>query len=58
MNWSSVLFNCLTNLIAFCEEMTALVDESRMVDIVYFDFTTAFNTVSHNIFISRQTDEA
>lgn len=32
--------------------MTALVDESRMVDIVYFDFT-AFNTVSQNIFIDK-----
>lgn len=34
--------SCLTNLIAFCNEMIDLMDEGRAVDVVYFDFTKAF----------------
>lgn len=44
--------NCkssLTNLIAFYDEMSGLVDEERMVDGVYLDFRKAFDSISHNI---------
>lgn len=34
--------SCLTNLIAFCSEVTGLMDEGGAVDVVYFDFTKAF----------------
>ncbi|GAB0186715.1 trace amine-associated receptor 2 [Grus japonensis] len=33
--------------------MTGLVDEGRTVDIVYLDFSKAFDTVSHKIFIEK-----
>ena len=36
----------LTNLFTFCDEMTGLADEGRAVDIVYLDFSKAFDTVS------------
>ncbi|KAK4826732.1 hypothetical protein QYF61_010985 [Mycteria americana] len=39
--------SCLTNLINFYDEMTGLVDERRVVGIVYPDFSKAFDTVSH-----------
>ncbi|KAK4826654.1 LOW QUALITY PROTEIN: hypothetical protein QYF61_010639 [Mycteria americana] len=38
----------LTNLINFYHEMTGL-DEGRAVDIVYLDFSKAFDTVCHKI---------
>ncbi|PKU42607.1 rna-directed dna polymerase from mobile element jockey- hypothetical protein [Limosa lapponica baueri] len=41
--------SCLTNLIAFYEGMTGWIDEGRAVDAVYFDFSKAFDTVSHSI---------
>lgn len=44
--WSAWIMegkSCLTNLIAFYGEMTGSVDEGRTVDIVYLDFSMAFD---------------
>ncbi|KAK4828011.1 LOW QUALITY PROTEIN: hypothetical protein QYF61_022788 [Mycteria americana] len=41
--------SCLTNLISFYDKMTHLVDEGKALDVVYVDFSKAFDTVSHSI---------
>ncbi|GAB0179763.1 mitochondrial enolase superfamily member 1 [Grus japonensis] len=42
-----------TNLIVFCDSMTGWVDEGRAVDVVYLDFSKAFDTVPCNNLIGK-----
>ncbi|GAB0207550.1 mitochondrial enolase superfamily member 1 [Grus japonensis] len=44
---------CLTSLIAFYDGMIGWVDEGRAVDVVYLDFSKAFDTVSYNILTGK-----
>jgi ribonucleases P/MRP protein subunit RPP40 len=39
--------SCTTNLLAFLEKITTVVDEGEAADVVYLDFAKAFDTVPH-----------
>ena len=45
--------SCFTNLISFYDRVARLVDEGKSVDVIYLDFSKAFDTVPRSILLEK-----
>ena len=45
--------SCLTNLLSALESWTRIIDAGHRVDVIYLDYSKAFDTVPHQRFLHK-----
>ncbi|KAF4789344.1 RNA-directed DNA polymerase from mobile element jockey-like protein [Turdus rufiventris] len=46
--------SCFSNLISFHDKVTHLVDPEKPVDVIFFNFSKAFDTICHRILLDEK----
>ena len=45
--------SCTTQIIPFCDSLAITINKLAMTDVIYFDFSNAFDSVNHDIILHK-----
>ena len=49
--------SCTTQMVLFRYDLTLILDDKPKVDVIYFDFAKAFDSVSHDLILKKLKHE-
>ena len=49
--------SCTTQLVPFSHDISLGLNENKLIDVIYFDFMKAFDSVNHNIILNKLKNE-
>ena len=45
--------SCVTNMVGLCDSLALSLNDNIHTDVIYFDFAKAFDSVNHDIILSK-----